>query len=249
MYRRPGGPERIALRDALVTVHRDPHWWLKCLTHGALTLSVFGAPIAAGFILESYDNSRKGYPTPLPPWSDWTIRWLAGLFALLIDFTFFVLPLLIGGMLTVCAGIGLVAVAQSDPGALNTALLIILGIAGSVAGLLFLIGVAPIGRLVFVDEGKIEEALSMAVVRRALAPDERKAFLYARLASLPAYMPALALGGGGIALFNSMPQLSIWAVLVCAWLTLSAVVYAHLVTAQLYVAAEHIAEQQRNRWE
>lgn len=249
MYRRPGGPERISLRDAVATVHRDPRWWFKCLIHGALMLSVFGAPIAAGFVLESYDNSRKGYPTPLPPWSDWTIRWLSGLFALLIDFTFFVLPLLVGGMIMVCAGIALVAVAQSDPAVLNTVLLSILALAGGVVGALFLTGVSAVGRLVFIDEGKIEEALSSASLRRALAPTERKAFVRARLSSLPAYLPALAFGGGGAALFTSMPGLPIGAVLLCAWLLLSAVVYAHLVTAQLYVAAEHIAEQQRNRWE
>ncbi len=249
MYRRPGGPERISLRDAIVTVHRDPRWWLKCLTHGGLVLSVLGAPIAAGFVLESYDNSRKGYPTPLPPWSDWTTRWLAGLFALLIDFTFFVLPLLIAGLLMVCVGIGLLAAVQSDPVTLNTTLTTILALAGGVAGCLFLTSVSPVGRIVFVDEGKIEEALSMAVLRRALNPAERGAFLRARLASLLAYLPAVALGGGGIALFSSLPEVPLWAFGLCAWLVLSAIVYAHLVTAQLYVAAEHTAEQQGDRWE
>jgi hypothetical protein len=247
MYRRSGGPERIALREAVVTVHRDPRWLIKCLTHGALVLSLLGAPIAAGFVLESYDNSRKGYPTPLPPWSDWTIRWLAGLFALLIDFTFFLLPLLIAGLLIICAGISLVAFAQSNPALLNTVVIAILAGAGGLCGVLFLMSVSPVGRLVFVDEGKIEEALSLAVVRRALRPDERGAFVLARLASLPAYVPALLIGGGGVALFIQIPDLPFWAVALCAWLTLSAVVYAHLITAQLYVAAEHTAEQQRLR--
>jgi hypothetical protein len=249
MYRRPGGPERISLRDAVATVHRDPRWWIKCLTHGGLTLSLLGAPIAAGFVLESYDNSRKGYPTPLPPWSDWTIRWLSGLFALLIDFTFFVLPLLIAGMLVVCAGIGLLAVVQSDLAALNTTLIVILTLAGVVAAGMFFVGVAPVGRLIFVDEGKIEEALSVTVLRRALDPAERRMFLRARLTSLGAYVPVLAIGGGSAALFISMPSTPIWAVALGAWLLCSTLVYAHLVTAQLYVAAEHIAEQQRNRWE
>jgi hypothetical protein len=248
MYRRPGGPERIALRDAIITVHRDPRWLVKCLTHGALMLSLIGAPIAAGFVLESYDNSRKGYPTPLPPWSDWTIRWLAGLFALLIDFTFFVLPLLIGGGLVICTGIGFLTVTQNDPATMNMILLSIIGIAGLVLLGFLLISVSPVGRLIFVHEGKIEEALSMIVVRRALAPAERSAFVQARLASLLAYLPATAIAVGGFALLQASAVTSIWGLLLVGWLTFSALIYAHLVAAQLYVAAEHVAEQRQNRW-
>jgi hypothetical protein len=85
----------LALRQAIAHIHADPAWLRKILLYGLCCLSIFGAPLAIGWVMESIDNSRKGYPTPLPPWFDWTSRYLIGLFTLLIDFTFFVLPLLV----------------------------------------------------------------------------------------------------------------------------------------------------------
>ncbi len=41
------------------------------LIGGALLLTVIGYPWVAGLVIESLDNIRKGYPTPLPPWRDW----------------------------------------------------------------------------------------------------------------------------------------------------------------------------------
>ena len=84
MYAQP--PTSLRLRDAVATVLRDSGWWRHCLLHGALLLSLIGAPLAAGFILDSYENSRRGYPTPLPPWTDWSLRAVGGFLGILIDF-------------------------------------------------------------------------------------------------------------------------------------------------------------------
>jgi len=65
-------------------------------------MSIVGAPFAGGWIIEYIDNSRKGYATPLPPWFDWSTRWIMGMFAWIIDFLFYVMPLMIAGVLFFC---------------------------------------------------------------------------------------------------------------------------------------------------
>lgn len=204
-------------------------------------LTLIGYPLAAGFVVESMDNSRKGYPTPLPPWYDWTTRYLIGIFTLLIDFVFFVLPLLVTGFLLFCASVGIL-VFNLREGVVLRDLLTVLGGAGGLVLLgLFLSGVAPVARLIYVDEGRIEEALSVAPLRRALNPLRRGAFWRSRLASLAAYLPVLVLGTALslLARVSFAGQFVVLGALV--WLTLSALLYAHLVVAQLYVAAEKAA--------
>lgn len=239
----PGAPPPLALGAALATVHRDPSWWAKCLLHGALAITGVGLPLAAGFVLESYDNSRKGYPTPLPPWSDPVTRWLAGLFALLIDFTFFVIPLLVGMILLICVSVGLVVAGLSNAEATGGAIGL-LGALWAALGLgMFLASAAPAGRLRFVDEGRPEQALGGDTLRWAMRQPARSSFLRARLASLPAYLPALLLGAGLYAAGRAAFPGQIFAVVGLLWLTASALVYAHLVVAQLYVAAEREAQR------
>lgn len=242
-YAGAGASGPPSLRDAAATVHRDERWWLKCLGYGAAALTLVGLPLAAGFVMESLDNSRRGYPTPLPPWSDPSLRWLTGLFCLLIDFAFFVLPLLVGGLLVGCASLGLAlggtgaaAWAQSLIGAL------LIG-AGAVVGALFLLGVAPAGRLIFAREGRVEDAISAAPLRSTTAPARRALFWRARLASLPAYLPAALLAAGSVALSTRVFPGQALAVAVGAWLTLAALIYAHLLVVQLYVAAERAGDQ------
>src|SRR5215208_5925113 len=92
------------LRNALANIHRDPLWWRKILIGGALMLTVFGYPLAAGLVAESLDNTRKGFPTPLPPWREWFSRYLIGLFAVLIDILFFGMPIFGAGLLFLCVG-------------------------------------------------------------------------------------------------------------------------------------------------
>ncbi len=227
------------LRAAVTLVIRDPTWWRKCLLHGALALTIIGLPLAVGFIMESYDNTRRGFPLPLPPWRDWTLRAITGIFALLIDLAFFLLPLMIGGVLMACSGLALALAAQ--PALLEPVLSGIIGLAGLTWLAFFLLGVAPIGRLIFAEEGKIEQALSRAPIQRALSPRCRRWFWRARLASCAAYLPAglgAALTGGAITINAPWPVIAI-----AIWLTCSAGVFAQLVGAQLYVAADRQCAQ------
>lgn len=240
---RPSGGTSVlgALRAAAATVHRDPFWWRKCLIHGALAITGVGLPMAAGFVLESYDNSRKGFPTPLPPWTDWTTRWLAGLFALLIDFAFFVLPLLIGGLLLMCVSVALLVFGITAQEQVAPVLQVIGALCGAFILLMFLGSVAPAGRLRFVRDGKPEEAVSTETIRWPLGPRARGAFARARLASLPAYLPA-ALVAGAIYMIGRTPFPGQGAALAaCLWLLLSAITYAHLIACQIYIGAEREA--------
>lgn len=227
-----------SLREAVATIHRDPRWWQKIAVGGALMLPVFGYPLAAGMVMLSMENSRKGFPTPLPPWFDWSTRYLIGLFALLIDFVFFVLPVFVAGMLFVCVGmVGLISGNTGEP--LTNVLFRTVGIGtGLFIVSMFLSSVSPVARLIFAEQGNIEDALSVKPLRRALGSQARAAFFRARLASLVAYLPAVLLAALLVFLTQMRFPGQIFALLVAAWLSLSAVLYAHLVIVQLYVSAE-----------
>lgn len=216
------------LKLALATIHRDRQWWRKILIGGALMLTVVGYPWAAGLVMESLDNTRKGFPTPLPPWREWSLRYLIGLFAVLIDFLFFVLPLLVIGLLLICVGAALAVGSAAQPGwltlaALGALLVYPLGV--------FAASISPVGRLLYVEGGHIEDALSLRTARAALAPRARRVYLWARLQSLPAYLPALLLGAASYMVGWPLGIIPLW-------LALSALLYAHLVVVQLYAAAE-----------
>ncbi|GAB4433130.1 MAG: DUF4013 domain-containing protein [Chloroflexi bacterium OHK40] len=231
----------LRLRATIATVHRDPQWWLKCLGYGAAAATGLGLPLAAGFVMESLDNTRRGYPTPLPPWGDPWLRSLTGLFCLLIDFAFFVLPLLLGGMGVFCASIVLVIASPTGSATVNVALGVILTLVGLVIAALFIAGASPAGRLIFAREGKIEDAISLAALRLTTSGPGRGAFLRARLASLPAYIPATAAAAVTFGLARTSFPGQMIAIAVGIWLTLAALVYAHLIVVQLYVAAERMA--------
>jgi hypothetical protein len=233
-----GGAPILSLRTAITTIARDHTWPLKVLLYGAFALSLLGLPLAVGFVLDSIDNSRKGYPYPLPPWTDWTIRGLSGILALLIDFVFFVLPVLTVGMLMICVSVGMLVAAAGDP-AVTSQALTLLAVLGGIALLgVFLCGAAPLGRLLFAQDGRIEDALSMRPLQLATSRGAGPIFLRARLLSLPAYLPAALIAVGTYALSRlSFPGQTL-AMLIAAWLLSSAIVLAHLVVGQLYVAAE-----------
>lgn len=216
------------LRTALTTIHRDPYWWRKVLIGGALMLTVVGYPWAAGLEMESLENTRKGFPTPLPLWREWSLRFLIGLFAILIDVLFFGLPIFALGIVLLCVGAllvtsGVAVAAWLAPIGLAALVLYQLGVFGA--------SISPIGRLIYAENGRVEEALSSHVVRVALRPRARRIYLRARLQSLPAYLPALLLG-------LASTQVSWPFILLPLWLMLSALLYAHLVAVQLYAAAE-----------
>jgi hypothetical protein len=188
--------------------------------------------------MESIDNSRKGYPTPLPPWFDWTSRYLIGLFTLLIDFTFFVLPLLVLGIISLCGSIAFIGAATTNAGPVQ------FWFAGATAiGVLLVIlafgsGIAPLARLRYAEEGRIEQALSVSIVRQAWHRPTRGLYLGARLRSLIGYLPFIVLGGSTmfIAQFSFNGQFLVVGLLL--WLTWTALLYAHLIVGQFYVAAE-----------
>jgi len=217
----------MMLRSALSTIHRDPHWWRTVLIGGALTATVVGYPWVAGLEIQSLENTRKGFASPLPRWHDWGNRYVIGLLAVLIDIMFFALPVFGFGLLLLCGG-GILAISGIEgtnwlvPSGMAALLLYPLAV--------FALGVAPVGRLIYAEAGNIEEALSARPLREALRPAARAIYRRARLQSLPAYLPAL--------LLFAASWLAIWPLaLLLLWLALSALCYAHLAVVQLYAAA------------
>jgi hypothetical protein len=224
------------LRAALANIHNDRLWWRKILIGGALMLTIFGYPWAEGLVIESLDNTRRGFPTPLPPWREWSLRYISGLFAVLIDFVFFLLPILVAGLLAFCAAVVFLTAGRS------TGWLAAIAIVAALYELaMFALGVAPVGRLIYVESGHVEDALGARPLREALRPGARAIYARARVSSLPAYLPALALLITiWVVARSSFPGM--WAAaLLLAWLASSALLYAHLVVVQLYAAAEREA--------
>jgi len=218
----------MKLRSALSIIHRDPHWWRTVLIGGALMATVVGYPWVAGLEIQSLDNTRKGFATPLPRWHDWANRYVIGLLAVLIDIMFFVLPVFGFGVLFLC-GWGILAISGIEgmrwlvPVGLMVLLLYPL--------VVFALGIAPVGRLIYAEAGNIEDALSARPLREVRQPAARAIYRQARLQSLPAYLPAL--------LLFAASRLAAWPLaLLLLWLALSALCYAHLVVVQLYAAAD-----------
>jgi hypothetical protein len=218
----------MTLRSALSAIHRDPYWWRTVLIGGALMATIVGYPWVAGLEMESLENTRKGFAAPLPRWHDWANRYVIGLLAVLIDILFFVMPVFAIGLLFLCGG-GILAIAGGAgvmwlaPAALAALLLYELAV--------FAAGAAPIGRLIYAEEGRIEDALSARTLREARRPAARALYRRARLQSLPVYLPALLLLGAS--------WLAGWPFgLLPLWLALSALCYARLAVVQLYVAAD-----------
>jgi hypothetical protein len=226
------------LRTALATIHSDHLWWRKILIGGALMLTVIGYPWAVGMVMESFDNTRKGYPTPLPPWHGWSTRYVLGFLALLIDFVFFILPAFVVGLLFFCVALALVATTSNGQvGWLAPAIGVIL-LVYELA--MFAFSVAPVARLIFVDKGGVEEALGVRPLRAALQPGARGLYAQARLRSLPVYLPPLLLGALSWFVAGQLFAGAGLVTLLLLWLALSALLYAHLVTVQLYVEADRV---------
>jgi hypothetical protein len=243
--------EIVALaRVALGNIHTDKRWWRKIGIGGALMLTIFGYPFAAGLVVEHIDNSHKGFPIPLPPWFDWGTRYLLGLFSMLIDLVFFALPLMLIAMLTGCillfVVIGGGPVGTGEPS--TEALLVALG-AQILAGLnglfFFLSSVSPIGRLIYVVEGSIEDALSWRPLREAWKRGRRGLYFQARLASLVGYVPLLIVSGIFLALASRPFPGQLWVAGFMLWLWCSSLLYGHLVTGQVYIEAERRAGLRR----
>jgi len=225
------------LRSALRNIHNDRFWWRKTLIGGALMLTIIGYPWAEGMVMESLDNTRKGFPTPLPPWREWATRYLIGLFAILIDFVFFVLPAFVIGLLFFCGALITVASEVASLGWLAPVSLLLLLLYELVV---FSLSIAPIGRLIYVEKGRPEEAMTVQSLRTALDPHARRPYAAARLRSLPAYLPVLLLGLASWLVGRTDYPGALPAALLLLWLAFSALLYAHLVVIQLYAATERV---------
>jgi hypothetical protein len=217
-------------------VHSDPGWWRKVGVGGALMLTVLGYPWADGFLMQSVENSKRGFPTPLPPWHDWSVRYVMGVLGLLVDVTFFGLPLLLGGLVLFCAGVGTLTVGLGGAGL--GLLAVFAGLVGLYMAAVFALGLSPIARLLYAEDGRIEEALGARPLRLATDRPTRGAFGRARLASLPAYLPFLLLAGLTLALARQPGVAGALLTVLAAWLMLAALFYGRLIAMQLYVDAE-----------
>jgi hypothetical protein len=231
----------MSLREAVRVIHADRDWWRKVLIGGALMCSLFGYPLAAGLVVESLDNTRKGFPTPLPPWVDLSTRYIIGLFAFLIDFFYFILPLFIAGVLFFCVGFGVV-LTRTEP--IFTA---ITGFGGLVlmATLLgmFVASASPVGRLIFIQDSSPENAMSIKSLQEALRSKASGFYLRARLISLPAYLPAVLFATLLVLVIPSGLPLTWLFGMLLYWLTMSSLLYAHLIVIQIYAGAEHELQQ------
>ncbi len=231
----------MSLRDALRALHADRDWWRKVLIGGALSCTLLAYPLTAGLVVESLDNTRKGFPTPLPAWVELSSRYILGLFAFLIDFLFYVVPFFVSALLFFCYG--LITVLTRAEGNFNPVSafggLILIAFVAS----MFAVGVSPVGRLVFVQDSSPENAMSLKSLREALRGKARTVYLRARLISLPAYVPVILLGALLVYVIPSNLPFSFLIALLLYWLTMSALLYAHLLVIQVYAGAE--AELQR----
>jgi hypothetical protein len=231
-----------SLKTALSSVHRDRRCWQKSLIGGALWLTIIGYPLVEGYQIESIENTNNGYPTPLPRWNDLGSKAVQGIFAFVIDFFFFVFPVMLGGMFLFCGilALGLAGVAGGG-------LQIVGGVAAAALGLwaCFAWGssVSPVAKRLYVSDGQPGQSLSAKPLRLALEPEARAVYLQARVQSLPLYLLPLALLIAAI----QAADWSGWLTLFLLWLALSALLYARLVVVQLYDAAAR--EIQRRKFE
>lgn len=242
MYFVPGQPadhHPPSLRTALATVRRDAAWWHKLLVGGLLALSGIGMVMVEGYAIESLDNSRNGFATPLPLWRDWSSKAIQGLFGLIIDFFYFVFPLLVGGLLWGCGAIGLAVF-----GGAAALRIMSWGVGAGVLvwlAAMWLLGVSVIAKQFYVNEGVPRDALSDKPLRTVLAPNARSLYFRARLHSIPPYAVVLILL---FAAWHSQ-RWSGWLALFLLGISLAALLGARLVAIQLYGAATQQLDRQR----
>ena len=227
------------LSTALRTIHADRDWWKKILLGGALWLTVIGWPVVEGHQLESIENSQNGFPTPLPRWNDPGSKAVVGIFALIIDFFYFLFPLLLGGIILFCGA--LAAGLAGNNGAVRVIALSILSGMALYVAVVWLAGASAVAKQRFVTEGDLPDGLSGKLVGEIIRSPARRIYLRARLLSLPPYLLATGLLVLSIWVFGQ----SVLGGFLVVWLSLSTLVYARLVTIQLYLAAIRAAELRR----
>jgi len=242
MYFVPGqaadqGPP--SLRTALATVRRDAGWWHKLLIGGLLVSTGVGLVMVEGYAIESLDNTRNGFATPLPRWRDWSLKAIQGMFGLIIDFFYFVFPVLLGGLVWGCGAVAL-AVLGGASALRIVGWVIVVGVVVWLVAM-WLLGVSPVAKQVYVAEGVPRESLGGKPIRTVLEANARGLYARARLHSVPPYLVACAL----LAAAWYAQRWSGWLALVFVWIGLAALLGARLITIQLYGAATQQLDQQR----
>jgi hypothetical protein len=168
----------VQLRKALRTIHADRDWWHKVLVGGGLWMTLAGWPLVEGYQLESIDNSQRGYPTPLPRWHAWSDKLVIGIFALVIDFFFFLFPTLLAGVLLLCgtltAGLGIGADTVRP-----VTLIILLPLLVYLLGI-WLLGVSPVSKQRYVEEGDLATVLSFGIIRELMQAGASAPYIRAR---------------------------------------------------------------------
>ena len=231
----------IQLRSAIRTIHADRDWWKKVLIGGALWITLLGWPLVEGHQLESIENSQRGFPTPLPPWHAWGNKAVVGIFAMVIDFFFFLFPMLLGGVLLLCGTLA-AGITAGGSAVRPVALVVLLPLAGYLL-VVWLLGVSAVAKQRYVEDGDLETILSFRLIREQMEPAARGPYLRARLLSIPAYALALAV----LVLSVPVAGISVLAMLVVVWLAFSLLTYARLLAIQLYLAAtQQVASR---KWE
>lgn len=79
--------------------------WAKVLLGGLLCLTVIGAPFALGYLFRYAYRLRNSGDLALPAWEDWGRHYLMGLMFLGVWLIWFLLPLLLGAVLSLLLGV------------------------------------------------------------------------------------------------------------------------------------------------
>ena len=200
-----------SLRAALHNIHRDTAWWRKVLTGGAVYMTVLGWPLAEGFHLQSMENIRRGFPSPLPRWDTLSDKMVVGFFGWVIDVFFFLLPLLVGGVVAVCSVLGTGLLITNGVGQVVALALVSLIVVYEL--LMWASSASLRSKLLFVDNGEASSALALNMVRLGLRPQALTRYGGLRLRILPFYGVALAVlwGGGQLGSINGwLGALGLW---------------------------------------
>jgi hypothetical protein len=124
--------------------------------------------------------------------------------------------------------------------------LIIIGLIAAYLAAIWLSSASPLAKRLYAVEGRLEQAISMQVLRAARQQPARNVYLRARLQSLPLYLLVLALF---VVAWLGLAW-STWLALILVWLGLSALLYVRLVTIQLYAqAAKEIERLNFEAWQ
>ncbi len=85
-------------------IFREEDSWKKLLIGGVLVLSVFGIPIAFGYLFAYAFNLQKRADAPLPPWDNWKRMFFVGWHGLAVFAVWLAAPVLAAWLLKMLFG-------------------------------------------------------------------------------------------------------------------------------------------------